>query len=126
MRCFVQVDEQGRIESTTEEAEYASEGMFEFDFPDGFDFGLQDDYRIVEGELIADTKPASVKQQIEELRIKLQSTDYIPTKLMDYQIMGLGLSDEDAEKYSDTMAKRQEWRSKIEELQTQIEQEETE
>lgn len=46
----------GRICATTDREEY-SEGMIEFDFPEDFDFSAQDEYCIVDGELIHDPVP---------------------------------------------------------------------
>ena len=121
MKCFVKVDEQSRIESTTEYQEYASEEMFEFDFPEDFDFGIQDEYRIIDGELIENSKPIPISRQIAELKVKLRETDYVPTKLMDYQVTGTALSDDEAERYADIMAQRQQWREQINELEAQLE-----
>lgn len=59
---FVSVDETGRIGATTDQKEYASEDMFEFDFPDDFDFAKQNEYRIQNGELIHDPKPPSEEE----------------------------------------------------------------
>lgn len=46
-------DEAGHICATTDVEEFA-EGMAEFDFPEGFDFERQSEYRIVDGELVHD------------------------------------------------------------------------
>lgn len=51
---YVQTDETGRILATTEFEEYASDDMTEFDFPEGFDFNAQSEYRVVDGELVHD------------------------------------------------------------------------
>lgn len=53
---YVMTDETGRIGATTSVKEYA-EGMIEFEFPDDFNFDLQSDYRIVDGELVYDPLP---------------------------------------------------------------------
>ena len=55
---YVSLDEDGRIYATTEFEEYA-EGMEEFTFPDDFDFNNQNEYRIVDGELVHDPLPPS-------------------------------------------------------------------
>lgn len=52
MTYFVQTDDTGRILASTGYAEYAGDDMFEFEFPDRFDFSKQDEYRIVDGALI--------------------------------------------------------------------------
>ena len=58
---YVKTDETGRIGATTEYEEYA-EGMEPFDFPDNFDFLLQSDYRIVDGELVHDPLPPTEEE----------------------------------------------------------------
>lgn len=56
----------GRICATTDREEY-SEGMIEFDFPEDFDFSAQDEYCIVDGELIHDPVPMTeAEKQTEE------------------------------------------------------------
>lgn len=50
---YVMTDEAGHICATTDVEEFA-EGMVEFDFPEGFDFDAQHEYRIVDGELVHD------------------------------------------------------------------------
>lgn len=55
---YVSLDETGRIGATTDIEEYA-EGMTEFTFPDDFDFTVQNEYRIVDGELVHDPLPPS-------------------------------------------------------------------
>lgn len=54
---YYQVDETGRILATTEHEEYAGDDYAQFDFPDDFDFSLQNEYRIVDGELVHDPEP---------------------------------------------------------------------
>lgn len=55
---YVSLDETGRIGASTEFEEYA-EGMTEFTFPDDFDLTAQNEYRIVDGELVHDPLPPS-------------------------------------------------------------------
>lgn len=56
----------GRICATTDREEH-SEGMIEFDFPEDFDFSAQDEYCIVDGELIHDPVPMTeAEKQAEE------------------------------------------------------------
>lgn len=57
MVYYVATDEDGRIGATTSEKEYASDDMEEFTFPDDFDFAAQNEYRIVDGELVHDPLP---------------------------------------------------------------------
>lgn len=113
-KYFVKTDAVGRIGATTSIKEYA-EGMTEFEFPDDFDFNLQNDYRIVDGELIHDPLPVPVDEQIDELKNNLSATDYIPAKAMDALLRGADLS-AIASEYSEVLDKRQEWRDKINEL----------
>lgn len=54
---FVSTDETGRIGATTDRAEFAG-GMKPFEFPEGFDFGHQYEYRIDGGALVHDPLPA--------------------------------------------------------------------
>ena len=122
---YTKTDDDGRIEVTTPYKEYSDEEMFEFDFPEDFDFGKQDDYRIVDGELIEDARPIPVEQQISQLKNKLSETDYVAAKLMDYQVMSRLLSNDEAERYSEIMVQRQEWRDQISALETQLETEES-
>lgn len=50
---FVKTNDDGRIESTTTSEDFAI-NMIPFDFPKGFDFLKQSDYRIVNGEIVYD------------------------------------------------------------------------
>ena len=50
---YVMTDEAGYVCATTDIEEFA-EGMVEFNFPKGFDFDAQHEYRIVDGELVHD------------------------------------------------------------------------
>lgn len=54
-------DETGRIMATTDQEQFA-EGMTEFTFPDDFDFSVQHEYRIQNGELIHDPLPKSEEE----------------------------------------------------------------
>lgn len=54
-------EEDGRITATTDQERFAT-GMTEFDFPDGFDFASQSEYRIVEGELVHDPLPPTEEE----------------------------------------------------------------
>lgn len=59
---YTNIDESGRICVTTEEAEYAGKDSFEFDFPDGFIFSSQHDYRIADDSLIYDPLPNEIEE----------------------------------------------------------------
>ena len=58
---FIAIDEEGRIQASTFE-EYASDDMTEFTFPDDFDFSLQHEYKIQNGELIHDPLPPTEEE----------------------------------------------------------------
>ena len=118
---FVQTDETGRIGATTDSLDFAGTEMFLFDFPEDFDFSQQDDYRIVDGELIYDPKPIPVEYQINELKQNLAQTDYIVTKIAEAQVTQRYLSDDDTDRYAEIILQRQEWRDKINELEAQLE-----
>lgn len=51
---YAYTDDTGRVLATTGHKEYAGDDYVEFDFPDGFDFSSQSEYRIVDGELVHD------------------------------------------------------------------------
>lgn len=121
---FVQVDENGRIGATTDSSEYAGTDMFLFDFPEDFDFDKQDDYRIVDGELIYDPRPIPIEYQISELKQKLAKTDYVVTKIAEAQVTGVEMIAEDSERYAEVILERQQWRAQINELEAQLETEE--
>lgn len=54
MAHYVATDDTGRINVTVENEEYTDDSYVEFDFPEGFDFERQSEYRIVDGELVHD------------------------------------------------------------------------
>ena len=114
---FVQVDENGRIGATTDNLEYAGTEMFLFDFPEDFDFNKQDDYRIVDGELIYDPNPIPVAYQINELKQNLAQTDYIVSKITEAQIGAIEISEEDQKRYHKIILQRQQWRDEINRLE---------
>lgn len=121
MTHFVQVDGNGRINATTPHIEYAGTEMFAFTFPDDFDFSLQNEYRIVEGELIHDPLPEPVDSQITELKRKLLETDYTVIKVYEAMVTGEALPDEDAERYAEVIEQRKAWRIQINELEASSE-----
>lgn len=57
------------------------------------------------------------QSQIDELKQNLIDTDYMVMKIMEYQIGGIEMPEEDAAKYADIMIQREEWRNKINELE---------
>lgn len=51
---YVKLDQNGRIESSTEYEQFAEPDAIEFSFPEDFDFSKQAEFRIQEGNLIYD------------------------------------------------------------------------
>lgn len=120
MNYYVGVDEDGRILVTTPYSEYASEDMTEFTFPDDFDFGIQNEYRIVDGELVHEPLPDPPEVKIAQLKANLSETDYVVTKLAEMMLTGVTISDEDSERYSEIIANRQAWRDEINQLEKEV------
>lgn len=69
---YVQTDTDGRITVTTPYEQYASEDMFEFTFPDDFDFATQNEYVIQNGELTHSPVPPSEAELAAEQETKRQ------------------------------------------------------
>lgn len=116
---YVSVDETGRILATTEFEEYA-EGMSEFIFPDDFDFGTQNEYRIVDGELVHDPLPESPETQIADLKAKLAETDYVVIKVYEAMVTESELPDDDVQRYSSIIQQRGLWREQINQLESEV------
>lgn len=75
-------------------------------------------YTEEEFERIKSEKKEQERQnQIDELKQNLIDTDYMVMKIMEYQIGGIKMPEEDAAKYADIMIQREEWRNKINELE---------
>lgn len=118
MKVWILTDETGRIVASTDVEEFAG-GMEPFELPDDFDFSKQDDYRVVDGELASDPRPVSSAQQIEELKSKLASTDYVVVKVSESMAIGQQLSEEDADRYADIIIQRRQWREQINALESE-------
>lgn len=74
-RVYVSTDSDGRICATTYVEEFAG-GMAEFDFPEGFDFSRQHEWRIVGGELVHDPpQPTEEELAAEEGRERARQLD---------------------------------------------------
>lgn len=69
---YAQTDTDGRITATTPYEEYASEDMFEFNFPEDFDFSQQNAYVIQNGKLEYSPKPLSEEAISAEKEAKRQ------------------------------------------------------
>ena len=118
---YTNVDTTGRITVTTPRKEFAGEDAFEFEFPEDFDFAIQDEYKIVNGELIHDPLPEDPNIRISELKQKLQQTDYVVIKLAESSLTGSTLSSDDNTRYSDIIEQRRSWREEINNLEESIE-----
>lgn len=74
MKAWIDVDDDGRIgSSTTEEA--FSEGMIEVELPDDFDFMMQADYIYKDGELVHDGKATEELQEAVRLQQEQRKLD---------------------------------------------------
>ena len=120
---YVSTSDDGRIFVTTDNEAYTDETYFEFDFPEDFDYSLQNEYRIVDGDLVHEPiEPSpSTQEQISELKQKLQETDYTVIKVYESMVTGEALSDEDAERYAEVIEQRKAWRIQINELEASSE-----
>lgn len=122
MKYFIGTDEDGRILVSTDVEEYADENMYEFELPDDFDFATQDEYRIVDGELVHDPRPVPADQQIAELKSKLAETDYVAIKVYEAMVSEEAIPDEDATRYAEIITQRKEWRQQINQLESEVNQ----
>lgn len=118
---YVSTGDDGRIFVTTDNEAYTDESYFEFDFPEDFDYSLQNEYRIVDGELVHEPIAMSVQAQIAELKQKLLDTDYTVIKVYEAMVTGEALPDEDAERYAEVIEQRKAWRIQINELEASSE-----
>lgn len=116
MIYFVSTDENGRIWATTTIEEYAA-GMEPFEFPEGFDFAAQNEYRIVDGELVHDPLPEPTESLIAALKAKLGETDYIVIKMAEAGITGAQMTKEDNARYAAIIEQRRAWREEINSLE---------
>lgn len=78
---FVSTDNSGRIFATTDQEQFAK-SMTEFTFPDDFDFSIQDEYRIQNGELIHDPLPPSEEEIAAEQEMQRQSQIQLAIPMM--------------------------------------------
>lgn len=118
---YVSTGDDGRIFITTDNQAYTDETYFEFDFPEDFDYSLQNEYRIVDGELVHEPIAMSAQAQIAELKQKLLETDYTVIKVYEATITGEPLPDEDAERYAEVIEQRKAWRIQINQLEASSE-----
>lgn len=118
---YVSTGDDGRIFVTTDNEAYTDETYFEFDFPEDFDYSLQNEYRIVDGELVHESISMSAQAQIAELKQKLLETDYTVIKVYEAMVTGEPLPDEDAERYAEVIEQRKVWRIQINQLEASSE-----
>lgn len=116
---YVSTDETGRIGATTDVEEFAI-GMDEFDFPEDFDFSVQNEYRIVDGELVHDPLPDPPEQIISQLKSQLSQTDYAVIKVYEAMVTGEPLPDEENERYAELITQRRQWRAQINQLEAEV------
>lgn len=95
MIYYTAVDEDGHIGATTSEKEYASDDMIEVDFPEDFDFSMQNEYRIVDGELVHDPLPPSEEELEYERQQKLNEQIQLAVP-MTVQLRSADIPDEQA------------------------------
>lgn len=127
----VDVEKQGHWQTSFEDgvvfANYPAETIPD-DWPkeqettDVFEYFLYTPYTAEELEQIAIEKAEAERQrQIAELKRKLTETDYIITKMSEYNVSGVEMPAEDAERYAAIIEQRQQWRDQINELEAQNE-----
>lgn len=92
---YVKLDENGRIESTTEYKEFAEPDFIEFSFPEGFNFSKQADYRIEEENLIYDPVPVS-EEELFIAKEAIRQTQMQNAVVLFVRSSASTLSDEDA------------------------------
>lgn len=62
-------------------------------------------------------KYPDVSSQIASLKQSLTETDYVITKISEYNVRGESIPEEDAERYASIIEQRAQWRAKINELE---------
>ena len=89
-----------------------------------WDYYLYTLYTPEELEQITKEKAEQARlDNIAELKQKLFDTDYIITKIAEYQVSGVEMPEDDAQRYAEIMKQREEWRKQINELEAQAPQE---
>ena len=104
--------EGGRVCATTDVEGFAG-GMEPFDFPDGFDFSRQGEWRIVDGELVHDPPPEPDGLRRARLASFLAETDYVVVKMAEASLAGYELPEADAERYRGVIARRRAARAEV-------------
>lgn len=119
--AYIKIDETGRLTAVSEEFHVDEENEIEIDLPDGFVLTEHMHYIYQDGQLVRDDLPPDPTIEIGELRLKLNATDYIVTKIAEAQVTGRVLPEEDATRYADILIQREQWRAQINELEAQME-----
>lgn len=125
----VDTEEQGHWQTTFEDgavfANYPAE-MIPDDWPkeqeitDVFEYFLYTPYTAEELEQIATEKAEAERQrQIAELKQKLAETDYVITKMSEYNVSSTAIPEADAERYAGIIEQREQWRKQINELEVE-------
>lgn len=70
-------------------------------------------------EELAQIESDKRQSDIAELKRKLSESDYVITKISEYNVSGEQLSDDDAERYAAIIEQRAQWRAQINELEAQ-------
>ena len=115
---YISISEDGRIYASTDVEEFA-EGMTEFEFPEDFDFSKQNEYRIVDGELIHDPILPSKEEQLAELRCQIHATDSDVLEFYEYSMKGMDIPSSEVSRYAQALKTRAQARKKIAELEAQ-------
>ena len=75
------------------------------------------------GQITKEKAEQARLDNIAELKQNLFDTDYIITKIAEYQVGGVEMPEDDAQRYAEIMKQREEWRKQINELEAQAPQE---
>lgn len=126
---IVDTERQGHWQTSFEDgavfANYPAETIPE-DWPkeqeitDVFEYFLYTPYTAEELEQIATEKAEAERQrQIAELKQKLNETDYVITKMSEYNVSSTAMPEADAERYAGIIEQREQWRKQINELEAE-------
>lgn len=87
---------------------------------DTFQYLLYTPYTAEEFEQIAKDKAESERlAQIADYKQKLANTDYILTKMVEYNVSGTDMPEDDAARYADIISQRAQWRAEINRLESE-------
>lgn len=63
---------------------------------------------------------AEKNELISSLKDELAKFDYVSSKIVDYQVLGIDLSEEESERYRSILEQREQWREQIRQLEAEI------